>query len=85
MKALEGQPIWVCGGAAVYKLLLPFCHTFWVTHVHQKPEGDTYLPQWQPPFEPQEVVHTQAEFTLVRYTQAAPAALAGFSPFPSHL
>jgi len=43
----------VIGGGTVYRQLLPYCDTAYVTKVHAKPESDTFFqnldedPQWQ--------------------------------------
>ena len=43
----------VIGGGTIYRQLLPFCDTAYVTKVHAKPESDTFFqnldedPQWQ--------------------------------------
>ena len=43
----------VIGGGSIYRQLLPYCDTAYVTKVHAKPESDTFFqnldedPQWQ--------------------------------------
>ncbi len=43
----------VIGGGSIYKQMLPFCDTAYVTKVHAKPESDTFFPnldkdpQWE--------------------------------------
>ena len=34
----------VIGGGSVYRQMLPFCHTAYVTKVHCAPESDTFFP-----------------------------------------
>ena len=34
----------VIGGGSIYRQMLPFCDTAYVTKVHMKPESDTYFP-----------------------------------------
>ena len=34
----------VIGGGSIYRQMLPFCDTAYVTKVHTKPESDTYFP-----------------------------------------
>ena len=34
----------VIGGGSIYKQLLPFCDTAYITKVHVRPESDTYFP-----------------------------------------
>lgn len=43
----EGTPdIMVIGGANVYEQFLPIADSLLLTRVHQKPDGDTYFPQY---------------------------------------
>jgi len=41
----QKQEVFVCGGASVYKQLLPLAQKLYITEVHAKPEGDTYFPE----------------------------------------
>ena len=51
--AKTAQRAMVIGGGSIYRQMLPFCDTAYVTKVHVKPESDTYFPnldvdpQWQ--------------------------------------
>ena len=38
------QRAMVIGGGSVYRQMLPYCDTAYVTRVHIKPESDTYFP-----------------------------------------
>jgi dihydrofolate reductase len=38
------QKVFVTGGGSVYRQMLPFCHTAYVTKVHCTIESDTYFP-----------------------------------------
>ncbi len=38
------QRAMVIGGGSVYRQMLPYCDTAYVTKVHAKPESDTYFP-----------------------------------------
>ena len=42
--AKTAQRAMVIGGGSVYRQMLPFCDTAYVTKVHIKPESDTYFP-----------------------------------------
>ena len=48
-KALEycsdRDRVFICGGATIYKLTLPYAHTLELTRVHMSPEGDTCFPE----------------------------------------
>ncbi|MFM6005219.1 MAG: dihydrofolate reductase [Sphaerospermopsis kisseleviana] len=41
-------PIWVIGGAKIYKLLLPSVSKMFVTHIHKPLVGDSFFqPNWE--------------------------------------
>ena len=42
--AKTAQRAMVIGGGSVYKQLLPYCDTAYVTKVHAQPESDTFFP-----------------------------------------
>ena len=42
--AKTAQRAMVIGGGSVYKQMLPYCDTAYVTKVHAQPESDTYFP-----------------------------------------
>ena len=51
-KSLGDDQIFVNGGASVYKAMLPYADTIYLTEVHTEAKGDTYFPalspeQWQ--------------------------------------
>ncbi len=45
-----GKPVWVCGGAAVYRDLMEHCERLWLTLVRTDFDGDTYFPDWRGDF-----------------------------------
>lgn len=42
--AKSAQRATVIGGGSVYRQMLPYCDTAYITKVHVKPESDTYFP-----------------------------------------
>ena len=42
--AKTAQRAMVIGGGSIYKQMLPYCDTAYVTKVHTKPESDTFFP-----------------------------------------
>ena len=42
--AKTAEKVFVTGGGSVYRQMLPFCHTAYVTKVHCTIESDTYFP-----------------------------------------
>ena len=53
----------VIGGGSIYKQMLPFCDTAYVTKVHTKPESDTFFPNLDtdPQWKLQEVLQSGEE------------------------
>lgn len=42
--AKTAQRAMVIGGGSVYRQMLPYCHTAYITKIHAAPESDTFLP-----------------------------------------
>ena len=41
----QGNEVFICGGAFVYKQFLPLADKLYLTYVHTSPEGDTFFPE----------------------------------------
>ena len=62
----------VCGGAAVYDLMIPQCDQLLVTTVKKEVEGDTFFNhQWLVGFEPAETIEETDEYSIVSYRRPA--------------
>ena len=44
LKKYDTKDVFIIGGASVYRQLLPYCDTAYVTKVHCNPGSDTYFP-----------------------------------------
>lgn len=61
----------VCGGAAVYDLMIPQCDQLLLTTVKTAVEGDTFFKnQWLDGFEPAETLEETDEYSIVSYKRA---------------
>jgi dihydrofolate reductase len=61
----------VCGGAAIYDLMIPRCDQIFVTTVKQDVEGDTFFNgQWLDSFEPAETIEETVEYSIVSYRRS---------------
>ena len=49
--AKKAERAMVIGGGSIYKQLLPYCDTAYVTKVHVTPESDTYFPNLDADFQ----------------------------------
>ena len=61
----------VCGGAAIYDLMIPRCDQLFVTTVKAAVEGDTFFnDQWLENFEPVETIEQTDEYSIVSYRRS---------------
>jgi len=61
----------VCGGAAIYDLMIPQCDRIYVTTVKAAVEGDTFFNgQWLDGFEPTETIEETEEYAIVSYRRS---------------
>lgn len=68
LPALVGDgPIFICGGAEIYRQTLPLCSELFLTHVKRVVEGDAFFPPFEHLFEPVETLQENADFRIVRY------------------
>ena len=42
----NSEELWVCGGATIYRLSLPFADRLYITHVEAEYEGNMYFPRF---------------------------------------
>ncbi len=58
----------VCGGAAIYNLMIPRCDQLLVTTIKKEVEGDTFFnSHWLEGFEPQQTIEETDEYLIVAY------------------
>lgn len=67
LNAITDRQIFVCGGADIYRQLLPSCSELLLTHVKQTVEGDACFPAFEDLFEPSETLQDNEDFTIIRY------------------
>lgn len=61
----------ICGGAAMYDLMIPQCDQLMVTTVKKEVEGDTYFnDQWLADFVPVETLEETDEYSIVSYKRS---------------
>jgi dihydrofolate reductase len=79
---IDGQDeLMVIGGADIYALALPYASHLYVTHVHDRPDGDVFFPQidwsaWQCVAQEKFAADAKhsADFTIAEYTRRNPVA-----------
>ena len=42
----KNEELWVCGGATIYRLSLPYADKLYITHVEAEYEGNMYFPKF---------------------------------------
>ena len=61
--ALQSERAFVIGGGSIYRQMLPYCDTAYVTKVHTAPESDTFFPNLDedPAWEMMEILESGEE------------------------
>jgi dihydrofolate reductase len=73
LKEYDTDDVYVIGGAAVYRLLLPYCDTVYVTRVEMEYSADTWfpnldeMPDWEKTEESEEQTYFDVEYTFCTY------------------
>ena len=73
LKKYPSEDIYVIGGDSVYKQLLPYCNTAYVTKIDFAYEADAYfpnldeMPQWQVTKESEEQTYFNLEYFFLKY------------------
>jgi len=65
----DERPVWIIGGAQLYKSALDKCGELVISRVHMSPKGDAYFPEFKDKFELSETLLKHPEFDVVRYVR----------------
>jgi len=63
----DPRPVWICGGADIYRQLLPFCSELLLTLVEETPAGDAFFPPFEDDFADEGEVLREAGFSVRRF------------------
>lgn len=63
------DPIWICGGAEIYRQALPQCQELYLTLVKRIVEGDTFFPDFEDQFKLDSVQRDDPEFQIRKYVR----------------
>jgi len=66
------RAIFVCGGAEIYRQMLPDCSDLYLTHVKRTVDGDAYFPPFEDMFEPVETLQDNKEIRIIHYRRRLP-------------
>lgn len=64
-----GDPVFIIGGAEIFRQWLPLCDEVLLSYVFEPHQGDTYLPAFEEAFDLVELLDRQPEFELRRYAR----------------
>jgi dihydrofolate reductase len=67
----ERREIFICGGAQLYELALPFCSDLYLTLVKREVEGDVFFPPFEHLFRLERELRDTSEFKILHYRRAA--------------
>ncbi len=67
LASADDGDVFICGGAQIYELALPFCSELYLTHVKRTVEGDVYFPAFEERFREAEEIRDCEDFRIVRY------------------
>lgn len=79
--AQDPRPVWVCGGADIYRQLLPSCSELLLSLVESAPDGDAFFPPFENEFTDDGEVLRETGFTVRRYRRIIPPSAP--LPFPA--
>ncbi len=63
----DHRQVWICGGAEIYRQLLPDCSDLYLTLVDAEPEGDAHFPPFESMFSSVGEVLREPGFTVQHY------------------
>lgn len=69
------QTVFICGGATVYQLALPYCSDLYITHIKGNYIGDVFFPDYKHLFQIEEVIADFPTHQIVHYVNPAPLKL----------
>ncbi len=77
----ESRPVWICGGAEIYRQLLPQCSDLYLSLIDCEPEGDAFFPAFEADFESGEEVLREPGFAVHHFRRRLPGpAIGGEQP-----
>lgn len=73
LEAIDAQsydaPIWICGGAEIYRQALPRCQELFLTLVKRDVEGDAFFPEFEDQFRLETILRDEPEFQIRHYVR----------------
>lgn len=63
----DDRQIFICGGAEIYRQMLPLCSDLFLTLVKREVNGDAFFPPFEDHFELAEEIRDTPEFKILHY------------------
>jgi dihydrofolate reductase len=63
----DERQVWICGGADIYRQLLPDCSDLYLSLVNAEPKGDAFFPPFEALFSDAGEVLREPDFTVRHY------------------
>lgn len=70
-----GRRLFLCGGAQLYALALPFCADLYLTQVLREASGDVFFPPFEERFALEAVVKETPDFRILHFRNRCPQQL----------
>jgi len=74
--------IWICGGAEIYRQLLPSCSVLYLTQVKRTVPGDAFFPPFENEFKLDQTIHENVQFRVERWINKKLPAPSKLPPEP---
>ncbi len=68
------QPVWVVGGAEIYRQLFPRCTFIYLSRIKRTTPGDVFLPAFEDHFTLNQIIHENEDFRVERWLRNGVAA-----------
>ena len=66
-------PIWIFGGATIYRQTLAYCSDLYMTLVDAEPEGDTFFPEFESEFSTPRLIREGDGYSIYHYARTKEA------------
>ena len=67
MQRKDLKNVWVCGGAEIYRIFMPWVDELYLTLVLESHKGDTWMPEFETLFTKTEIIEREEKYMILRY------------------
>ncbi|MEI7731608.1 MAG: dihydrofolate reductase [Verrucomicrobiota bacterium] len=69
----ETRSVFICGGAQIYRIALPYCSDLYLTLIQREMDGDVFFPPFEDRFTLLAQLAENADFKILHYVNRTPA------------